>query len=205
VTSAADYVVTASNATGSTQATVNITVVSGLTPPSNLSYTTPVSYPTGYAITPNNPTVTGVVSTWAISPALPAGLSFNTSSGVISGTPTSVTSAANHTVTASNAAGSTQATVNITVTLGAPTNLSYSPSTIIGYVGTPIGPATPSNSGGAISSYSVSPALPPNLSLNTSTGEISGTPNATQGSTNYTVTGSNATGSTQATVTIIVY
>src|SRR5690606_12113851 len=39
---------------------------------------------------------------YSISPALPAGLSFNTSTGAISGTPTVVSAAQNYTVTASN-------------------------------------------------------------------------------------------------------
>jgi hypothetical protein len=55
---------------------------------------------------------------------------------------------------------------------------------------------TPSAStGGAIASYSVSPALPSALSMNTSTGSITGTPADPQVATNYTVTATNAAGS----------
>ncbi len=50
-----------------------------------------------------------------ISPALPAGLSFNNSTGVISGTPTTVTSAKKYKITAYNASGSTQTTIIIGV------------------------------------------------------------------------------------------
>lgn len=205
-TAAANYTVTGSNSAGSKQATINITVNSSLQPPSGLSYSTPVSYPTGYAITANNPTVGGgAVTTWSISPALPAGLSFNSSTGSITGTPTTVTSGANYTVTASNGAGSTTATVNITVTLGAPTSLTYDIGFAVGYINTANPTMTPSSSGGAVSSYSISPALPAGLSISSSTGVISGTPTVTSALTTYTVTASNATGSTTVTVQIVVY
>ncbi len=202
----ADYVVTGSNVSGSTTATVRITVQSTLTAPTGLSYATPVSYPTGSAITNNTPTVGGgPVSTWSVSPALPAGLTLSTSTGVISGTPTAVTGAANYTVTATNGAGFTTATVNIAVTLGAPSGLSYTNSPGFGYVGTGQFLAmNPSSSGGTIASYSVAPALPAGITLNTGSGVISGTPTATSNYAGYTVTATNATGSTTTVVYITV-
>ncbi len=84
-------------------------------PPSNLSYPSPNTFTQGVAITNLNPTVTGTVTSYSVSPALPAGLSLNTSTGVISGTPTIVTATATYTVTASNAGGSTSFGVVITV------------------------------------------------------------------------------------------
>ena len=202
----ATYTVTASNVAGSTTFGISITVNAVLQPPSSLSYATPVSYPTGYAITPNTPTISGgAVTMWSVSPALPTGLSFSTSTGVISGTPTSISSAANYTVTAQNAAGSTTATVNVTVTLGAPANLAYTNDPNIAYVNNAIATMVPSSTGGAVASYSVSPALPAGLSLNTTNGRISGTPTTTSALTTYTVTATNATGSTTATIQIIVY
>jgi len=51
-----------------------------------------------------------------ISPALPAGLSFNNSTGVISGTPTTVTPVKNYKITAYNLGGSTQTIVRFGVT-----------------------------------------------------------------------------------------
>ena len=88
-------------------------------------------------------------------------------------------------------------------TVAAPTNLSYSSSLVAGTVGTAISDLRPSVTGTA-TGYSVSPALPAGLSLNTSTGVISGTPTAVAASATYTVTASNAGGSTTATVTIVV-
>ena len=181
-------------------------MTAALQPPSSLSYTSPVTYTTGTAITANNPTVSGgAVANWSISPSLPSGLSFSTSTGAISGTPTAVTSQANYTVTASNAAGSTQATVTITVALGAPKNLTYSPNSSVGYVtGGTFTSMSPSSSGGAVSTYSISPSLPSGLSINGTTGVISGSPTATSSQTSYTVTATNSAGSTTATVLITV-
>ncbi|MBU6158485.1 MAG: putative Ig domain-containing protein [Bacteroidetes bacterium] len=50
---------------------------------------------------------------YSISPALPAGLSINPNNGVISGTPTAVTAAANYTVTARNGYGSSTSVLNL--------------------------------------------------------------------------------------------
>jgi hypothetical protein len=57
----------------------------------------------------------GAPTGYSISPALPAGLSFSTATGVISGTPTTVHSATTYTVTATNVSGSATASVNITI------------------------------------------------------------------------------------------
>ena len=84
-----------------------------------------------------------------------------------------------------------------------PSGLSYTPSSASGTVGTPISSLMPTVTG-TVTSYSVSPALPFGLSLDTSSGVISGTPSATASSADYTVTATNGTGSTTATVTIEV-
>ena len=55
--------------------------------PDNLSYTSPNYFNTGTAITPLNPSITGFVESYSVDPALPAGLTINTSTGIISGTP----------------------------------------------------------------------------------------------------------------------
>jgi hypothetical protein len=83
--------------------------------PSALTYTSPASGIAGVAITSLSPTVAGTVTGYSISPALPAGLSFNTSSGVISGTPTATAAQASYTITASNAGGSTTFALALTV------------------------------------------------------------------------------------------
>lgn len=78
-----------------------------------LQYQTPVSYCPGASVT-LNPTIRGTVSSYSVTPSLPSGLSLNTTTGVISGTPTTSVAAANYTVTATYSCGSTtSAVVNI--------------------------------------------------------------------------------------------
>ena len=84
-----------------------------------------------------------------------------------------------------------------------PSALSYTPALASGTVGTPISSLMPTVTG-TVASYEVSPALPLGLSLDTSSGVISGTPSAAASSSDYTVTATNGTGSTTATVTIEV-
>ena len=204
VSAATNYTVTATNSGGSTTATVNITVND--VAPSGLTYSTnPATYTKGQAITNNTPSSSGgAVTSYGISPALPAGLSFSTSTGVISGTPTALSAATNYTVTATNSGGSTTATVNITVNDVAPSGLTYSTNPATYTKGQAITNNTPSSSGGAVTSYGISPALPAGLSFSTSTGVISGTPTALSAATNYTVTATNSGGSTTATVNLTV-
>ena len=57
----------------------------------------------------------GAIASFAIS-ATPAGMSFSTSTGALTGTPTSVASATSYTITATNAAGSAIRTFTLTVT-----------------------------------------------------------------------------------------
>jgi alpha-tubulin suppressor-like RCC1 family protein len=88
-----------------------------LDPPAGLVYATnPATYAKDTSITNNTPSSSGgPVDSYSISPSLPTGLTFSTSTGIISGTPTAVAATASYTVTATNSVGSTTATVNIVV------------------------------------------------------------------------------------------
>jgi Putative Ig domain len=87
----------------------------------------------------------------------------------------------------------------------APSGLTYSSNPATYTVGVAITPNNPSSSGGAVASYSVSPALPAGLSLNTSTGVITGIPTtATSSAVTCTVTATNAVGSTTVSLAITV-
>ena len=87
-------------------------------------------------------------------------------------------SSAIYTVTASNTGGSATADVTIVVNDVAPSSLAYSPSSFTLTKGTAMTAVTPTATGGPITGWSVSPSLPSGLSLDSSTGEISGTPDA---------------------------
>ncbi|MCI0152455.1 putative Ig domain-containing protein [Paraburkholderia sediminicola] len=117
VTAPATYVVTGSNSAGSVTAQLALEVRAQLVAPASLQYTDPVPvYVVGQAIVPNVPQATGgEITQFSVSPTLPAGLSLDTQTGVISGTPASLQAQTSYTVTGSNAAGAAQAQVQIAV------------------------------------------------------------------------------------------
>jgi 6-phosphogluconolactonase (cycloisomerase 2 family) len=198
------YTVTATNSGGSTTASLTITIRD--MPPTDLAYSVnrPV-YTKGITITPNTPSSTGgAVVSYAVVPALPAGLSLNTSTGFITGTPTTVAATAIYTVTATNSGGSATTGLFITVNDLPPSNLTYSANPAVYTKGTAITPNTPSSAGGAVVSYSVAPALPVGLSLNTGTGVISGTPTTVTATASYVVTATNSGGSATVSLSITV-
>ena len=117
------YMVWANNSGGSSVAYLNITVVEEL---ANIAYNpTSVTVVRGYTmanISANN--TGGAVVSWAISPTLPSGLSFD--NGTIYGRPLSNMSATTYTVYANNSGGSATATLTLTVNEPTP-NVDYSP------------------------------------------------------------------------------
>ncbi|WP_244547704.1 putative Ig domain-containing protein [Bradyrhizobium sp. OK095] len=135
--------------------------------------------------------------TYAIAPGLPAGLTLNTSTGAISGTPTTTLGATTFTVTVTDANAATAgSTFSLTVN-GAVTATQAVPSTVI--TANHAAPTfTPVTGGGGTAplSFSVSPALPAGLTYSTSNGSISGTPTATIGATTFTVTVTDANNAT---------
>jgi hypothetical protein len=175
-----------------------------LSAPSNLSYAQPTLMATvGTAIAPDAPTVTGTVTAYSVTPTLPTGLSLDPAAGTISGTPSTAAASANYIVAASNATGKTTATLQISVAIPAPLKLTYPQTIINATVGTAIAPDTPTVTG-TVAQYSISPALPAGLQLDTQAGTLSGTPTAPAAQANYTITASNTTGNATAQLTITV-
>jgi Putative Ig domain len=117
------------------------------------------------------------------SPPLPAGLSVNADTGVISGTPGAVTPAASYTISVFNDMGGTaQAPVVIEVNDGP---FFYSSPAILA-AGAAMTPLSPRGASGT-ASYSVAPSLPAGLAIDPATGVISGTPASAQPATYYEV------------------
>ena len=169
--------------------------------PSDLQYPSAPSFTVQVAISTLTPTVTGEIASYGVSPALPPGLSFNSSSGAISGTPTAITPKTTYTVTAKNSAGSTTASLSLAVNAVAP-SISY-PSPSYGFTaGVASQTITPTHTGGAVVSWSVTPALPAGLTLSTTTGTISGTPTAAAVPAGYVVTAANSGGQSPFSLTI---
>ena len=72
-------------------------------------------------------TNSGDSATFSISPSAPAGMTFSTSTGLLTGTPTAVQSATTYTVTATNVSGSSSRTFSLTI-LAAPVSLTITAS-----------------------------------------------------------------------------
>ena len=146
---------------------------------------------TGYTITSTG----GTIASYAISPAAPAVITFNTSTGLLSGTPTSTQSATTYTITATNVTGSATATFTLTVSSSTP-SFTFSSNTETKVVTTALVGYTISSTGAAITSYSLVGTLPSGLNFSTSNGRITGTPTETRTATTYTIIGTSASGET---------
>ena len=70
---------------------------------------------------------TGDTGTYSISPSAPAGMSFSTSTGLLSGTPTTMQAATTYTITATNDSGTSSRTFSLTI--GAAASTTTVPST----------------------------------------------------------------------------
>lgn len=187
------FTITATNAAGSDPQAFSGSVASAGVAP-NITTTTigamtqNVAYSQALAVTGSTP------MTWGISAgALPAGLGINSSTGVISGTPT-VSGAFNFTVQASNAFGNATRAYSGTISsnIVAPNITTTSLGTLT--QGTTFS-LTLNVTGSTPMTFAVtSGSLPAGLTLNTSTGSITGTPSAA-GAYNFTVTATNSAGS----------
>jgi hypothetical protein len=78
--------------------------IAGFATVPNVGYVTPQTYAIGTPITPLNPISTAISCslTYSVSPALPSGLTLDTATGTISGTPTATSSQTSYSVTACN-------------------------------------------------------------------------------------------------------
>jgi hypothetical protein len=196
--SATDYEVTATNSGGTTSFTLSIAVID--VAPTLLSYTTPNVFTIDEAITNLQPTVSGENLTFSISPSLPNGLSFDTATGIISGTPTILQSATDYEVIATNSGGNTSFTLSIEIIDVAPNGLSYNTPNVF-TIDEAITNLQPTVSGENLT-FNISPSLPNGLNFDTTTGIISGTPTALQSATDYEVTATNSGGNISFTLSI---
>lgn len=123
--------------------------------------------------------------TWAIvAGSLPAGLTLNTATGVISGTPTG-TGTFNFTIRVTDATSAT-ATANLSIVVGSTLTVTTT-SLPGGSVGTAYSATLQASGGAQPYTWSVSSGtLPAGLTLNSSSGVISGTPTAT-GTSSFTI------------------
>jgi hypothetical protein len=143
------------------------------------------------------------VASYQVTPPLPAGLSLNATTGDITGLPTALASRADYTVTATNASGSTPATLTLTVLDVAP-SIGYGNGAFTFTLGTAIAPLVPQNAGGPVVSWAISPPPPAGLVFSTTDGSIRGTPTALTPAAGYEVTATNTGGSCAVTPSLAV-
>ena len=84
-------------------------------PPNHLSYPSPAEGTVGLHLGPWVPTVGGTVEHYAVTPALPPGVTLDSKSGVIAGTPSAASALAPYTITASSLPGNTSFILLLTV------------------------------------------------------------------------------------------
>ena len=184
----------ATNAGGTTSATLTLTIAAPATalPPvfsSSAAARAVVDAAFSHTLMASNtPTSFGATG-------LPAGLSIDSATGAITGTPT-VAGLASVAISATNAAGTTSAVLTIEIVETAPEAPVISSSAgAIGQVGDPFFHAlTASNFPSSFSATN----LPPGLSLDATTGFITGIP-TTNATTNFPIAASNAAGGNSAT------
>ena len=198
-TTAVTYTLYANNSGGSDSVTFTITVNE---PVATLSYAdAPFTLTRGTAMTDAPPTTGGgAISSWAVHPTLPSGLSLT--NGVISGTPSVNLTQTTYTVYANNSGGSVSVDISITINEITP-SLTASSLTITGTRGQAITAVTISNSGGNAATWEADPALPAGITL--VSGVISGTPtvNLSNGA-DYIVYANNTGGSDSVKINITI-
>ncbi|MDA8673726.1 putative Ig domain-containing protein, partial [Candidatus Poseidoniales archaeon] len=153
--------------------------------------------------------VGGAPDAWAIDPEISTtipGLSFNTATGEITGTPTGIHSATAFTVWANNSADDISTTISITVQDEA-ADISYAGSPFTFTKNSLVSGVTPTNVGGAPDAWAIDPEISttiPGLSFNTATGEITGTPTGVHSSATFTVWANNSASDISTTISITV-
>jgi len=200
------YLVLVYNSVTQTQATFDLQVASSVVAPTSILYDDPgpIVLAEGETMTPITPSANGSRPfTWSVDPALPAGLSIDPFTGVISGTATTSTGGPLEvTVRVDNVAGFTTVPVSFTV-VAPPSGLAYGiPSAL--QVGIPLPTLAPSIGGDPVDSWDSSPALPDGISIDGS-GNINGTPTTETPTANYTITATNIAGSSEFVLPLTVH
>ena len=153
------YTIWANNSGGSAVAYVNVTV-NDVAPNTIVYASHDLVLEKGTAMATATPAISGgSVTQWEIDLSVPSGLSFSSTTGAISGTPSILqTSAVKYTVWANNSGGTASTEVNITIN-DQVASIAY-PSTVEVSNDRAMTTVTPTNTGGAVTSWEIDPSLP---------------------------------------------
>jgi hypothetical protein len=132
---------------------------------------------------------------YALTGTLPDGLVFSTSTGAITGTPTTVGTITGLSIAVTDASGSaTLSGLSIVVT-AAPVALALSGTPPVGAIGSTYSFIPTVSGGSGTKAFSLSGVLPDGLSFSTSTGAITGTPTTAGTTSGLAITVSDTSGS----------
>jgi hypothetical protein len=204
------YTVTATNSAGTDTDNFTIEISAPVIPvPPTIEYTdTQLTFTEGVAVNICPATLSGdPVIVVTVSPALPAGLSLNPSTGCITGTPTASSVLTNYTFTATNSVGNDTDSIDITiesVVTPVPPTIEYTDTTLTFTEGTAVNICPATLTGDPTIVVTVSPSLPAGLSLDPATGCITGTPTSATVATNYTFTATNSAGTDTDSINVTV-
>jgi Putative Ig domain len=169
-------------------------------PAPELSYAVPAPLLLGSGIKPLQPKVKGTVTRYSVNPELPAGLLLDATTGVISGTPIAPSPRSTYTITAANQTGAASFALILSVVPVIPSGLSYAnPMTVTAGIAMTLAPSVT----GTVTDYAVTPSLPSGLTIDPSSGVISGIP-STAAQASYLIRASNASGTETFALTLTV-
>jgi gliding motility-associated-like protein len=205
--------------------TVTITVSSGSTPTPvlispaantsvtnntlQISYTLPVLPLSGSVKLIFTPTAGGTAIVWTMSNATSASFAYAVgtapgNSNVVSGTALAFTSY-NVTLSYQNTNGNPAASVtNSNIQTLAPPRIAVANTSYTGVINTAFTTINVTNTGGASTSFAITPSLPAGLTFNTSTGAISGTPTVALNTTTFTITATNTAGTASVQFSLLI-
>jgi gliding motility-associated-like protein len=176
-----------------------------------ISYTLPETPLAGSVRLTFTPTAGGTTVVWTMNNSTSANFTYAIGSNPVITSPSNVTSGGalpfttyNITLSYQNAFANPPASVtNTNIQTLAPPNISLPQSNYTGAPNSNLTAITPQNTGGN-ATFTITPALPNGLSLNAVTGEISGRPTATIAATSFTITATNAAGTSTASFSLII-
>ena len=143
---------------------------------------------------------------YSIAPSLPQGLGIDVATGVVSGTPTTAQSTRSYTITATETAGTRPLSADALVTISISPRVSPASQVLELSTGFDMSPSATLKASGFPDpvTFTIAPALPDSLTIDASTGIITGNPATALTRSVYVITADDGTFSDTATVDITI-